>query len=145
MMEKWLQTYSVSKWKKLVIGLGTAVLLGACGSNMDGNDQAAEVDAAGHWVMIGSVSSVLKKKLANAKDLEAGSEKCTLNANTKYYVQEPGKEAGNGHIIVNLQAMIPGCGFSKGYIYKGHIAKDSFGGAVSGSARESFIGCHRLR
>lgn len=65
--------------------------------------------------------------------MKIASEKCRLYANQKYEIQAPAKKDGS-HSLINLRRMIPGCGFSKGYIYTEHVRLN---GSSSSSASSS--------
>jgi muramidase (phage lysozyme) len=122
--------------RNLLAGIGACFLLASCGASPAVQDDQGEIASGGHWIVIGNVNTVLKKRIDEAKDLALGTEKCTLSANAKYPIQAAGKDAGESHILINLQKMIPGCGFSQGYVYKGHIAKNSFSLQGTAKARE---------
>jgi muramidase (phage lysozyme) len=53
-----------------------------------------------------------------------GKDKCTLDKNALIKIQAQPKEVSD-HYLVNLQKLIPGCSFSKGYVFRDHVADTS--------------------
>lgn len=113
-------------WIMPVFILGSA----ACGVNP--NDTADENAAtSGHFVKIGKVSTFLKKRAVDSGSLASGSEKCTLYKNSTYPTQAAPKLNGN-YYEINLRSMIPGCGFSKGFVFVDHVESTSSVVALGG-------------
>jgi len=80
------------------------------------------------FVYIGVTPTFLKAGPDLAADLAEGSGKCALQSNTLYKASaKPGFEGE--HMIVQLAEPLPGCQFSRGYIYMTHVSSSSAGGA----------------
>lgn len=87
--------------------------------------------AVGHWIEIGPQDTFLKRRIVteDGEEIQAGSlepsrERCALYAGSRIPIQEPPQAAGS-HILVNTSRIIPGCQFSKGYVYIPHLAGSS--------------------
>ncbi len=116
-----------------------AAAIAACvpGDDWDepnGDDTAVggKGDSDYHYIQIGNRDTYLKRMLTDAQgrpvqavDLELGSEKCTLYAGSYVEIQAvPRRESG--HLLVTLRRAIPGCEFSRGYVYIEHVEDASF-------------------
>jgi muramidase (phage lysozyme) len=103
----------------------STVFLAACGATEISSDLNSRPQ--GHYIKIGQAQTFLKKTTEDSGDLQLGREKCTLNAKSTYLVQTVPQQEGK-HLLINLREMIPGCDFSKGYVFVDHVAESSLGG-----------------
>jgi muramidase (phage lysozyme) len=111
----------------------SALLATACGQNMTEDANALTAENGEHFVLV-SRTTVLKKYKEDSAGLKPGSEKCEIPANTKVVLSETPKYDGN-HFLVNTAEMLPDCGFSKGYIFNGHVGKTSLRSAYNANVR----------
>lgn len=103
----------------------TLLLATACGqSNELTSDIQTNATESESYVLIGNKSTFLKKTTDDSSKLDAGSEKCEIPAGTNLLLQTDPVIEGS-HYLVNTQEMLPGCGFSKGYIFREHVQKSS--------------------
>jgi murein DD-endopeptidase MepM/ murein hydrolase activator NlpD len=93
----------------------------------------------GHYIEIGSTTTWLKKTTAQSTTLELASEKCRLYAGSVVPIQQAPQASGN-HYLINTRRIIPGCGFSKGYVYIPHVAAASGTGGGGGGGGGSSDG-----
>ncbi|NRA65643.1 MAG: glycoside hydrolase family 104 protein [Pseudobacteriovorax sp.] len=109
--------------RKLWLLIISSLFLISCGSEIP----KSKLDDApsGHYILIGSGDTYLKKTQDQSSTLELGSEKCTLYENTYIPIQTPALIAGQNHYRVNLRRIIPGCSFSRGYVYIPHVVATS--------------------
>ena len=77
------------------------------------------------------MATLLKKTTQSATELKIATEKCTLYAGTYIPIQEAARSAQGNHYIVNTRHIIAGCEFSKGYVFRPHVAATSTGGGSS--------------
>lgn len=115
---------------KLVIIPAVALLLAACGRAEESDTNANPVS---HFLLIGGQKTFLKKTTADSGTLKEGSEKCDIPAGTRLSVQTAPESQGI-HYLVNTSTMLPNCGFSRGYVYTGHVSQSSAPSGVSASA-----------
>ena len=81
----------------------------------------------GDFVRIGAAPTFLKASPALSDDLAEGTGKCALAASVAYKtVKKPGFEGD--HMLVELAEPLPGCSFTRGYVYMPHVACSSAGG-----------------
>ena len=87
-----------------------------------------ENKALDNFVYIGKEDTFLKTGPGQAADLADGTGKCALKANTAYRtVAKPGFEGE--HMTLQLADPLPGCQFSRGYVFMTHVSSSSAGGA----------------
>ncbi len=91
-------------------------------SDIAGGTSSAAID--GHFIEIGSTTTWLKKTTAQSSTLELANEKCRLYANSVVPIQAEPQVDGN-HYLVNTRRIIPGCAFSRGYVYIPHVVASS--------------------
>lgn len=115
---------------KLIIVPMVALVLAACGRAEESDISASSTS---HYLLIGAQKTFLKKTTADSGTLEEGSEKCDIPAGTRLSVQTAPQSHG-AHFLVNTSEMLPDCGFSRGYVYTGHVSQSSASGSVSASA-----------
>ncbi|NRA68380.1 MAG: glycoside hydrolase family 104 protein [Pseudobacteriovorax sp.] len=111
--------------------LGIMLFAISCGPQ----NEESNLDNApsGHYLLIGNQDTFLKIRNEQSSGLKLASEKCTLYAGTYIPIQAAATTASGNHYIVNTRRMIPGCGFSKGYVYIPHVvASSSTGGTQQG-------------
>ena len=83
---------------------------------------------AEEYFLTGDAATFLKINDSQSEDLQDGTGKCALAPNTKYIISEtPGFEGE--HVKAALKEPLPGCAFTRGYIYLEHVAATSAGGA----------------
>ncbi|MDO8806472.1 MAG: glycoside hydrolase family 104 protein [Elusimicrobiota bacterium] len=81
-----------------------------------------------HFVYIGKDAAFLRLSEADDGTLSEGSGKCALAPQTLYKASaKPGFKGE--HMIVDLAAPLPGCQFTRGYIYMMYVSSSSAGGA----------------
>lgn len=108
----------------ILLGI-TALSLIGCGMEPNQDLETLSLDAeSGPFILVGDRETLLKKTTDDSSTLTAGSEKCELPAGTKVLLQADPQPEGS-HFLVNTKEMLPNCGFSKGYVYRPHIAKSS--------------------
>ncbi len=115
---------------KLIIVPAVVLFLAACGRAEDSDTNAS---ATSHYLLIGGQKTFLKKTTADSGTLKDGSEKCDVPAGTRLSVQTTPESQG-AHFLVNTSTMLPNCGFSRGYVYTGHVSQSSASSGVSASA-----------
>lgn len=106
------------------------LLMAACGRAEDADTSASSQQ---HFLLIGGQKTFLKKTTADSGTLEQGSEKCDIPSGTRLSVQTAPQSEGN-HFLVNTSVMLPNCGFSRGYVYTGHVSQSSLASGVTASA-----------
>ncbi|MEN9528926.1 MAG: hypothetical protein RI932_799 [Pseudomonadota bacterium] len=100
------------------------LVLAACGQAQDDTSSAFTNSAdEASYMLVGS-NTFLKKTTDDSSKLDAGSEKCEIPAGTKVLLQSDPSIEG-AHFLVNTKEMLPGCGFSKGYVFREHIKQTS--------------------
>lgn len=120
--------------KKSIIGLVlSALLTTACGQGALYDSDALTAESGEQFVIV-SQNTVLKKYKEDSSGLKQGTEKCDVPANTKLVLSEAPKYDGN-HFLVNTAEMLPECGFSKGYLFSGHVGKTSLRSAFNANVR----------
>ncbi|MEY2987310.1 MAG: hypothetical protein RJB13_831 [Pseudomonadota bacterium] len=115
---------------KLVIVPAVVLFLAACGSSEDSDTSSSTTS---HFLLIGSQKTFLKKTTADSGTLSEGSERCDIPSGTRLSVQSAPEQQGV-HYLVNTTTMLPDCGFSRGYVYTGHVSKSSASSGISASA-----------
>ncbi len=102
----------------------------SCGQSQSFDDAPANLASAPStsspfWIRIVSDGdSALKKRPVSASELKLSSERCSLYKNSWIALQGPPIRDGQ-HVLVNTKSMIPGCSFSRGYVYLPHVAESS--------------------
>ncbi|NRA67534.1 MAG: M23 family metallopeptidase [Pseudobacteriovorax sp.] len=111
--------------------LGIMLFAISCGTQ----DEESNLDNApsGHYLRIGNQDTFLKIRNEQSSGLKLASEKCTLYAGTYIPIQAAATTASGNHYLVNTRTIIPGCGFSKGYVYAPHMAEVSSGSSGGSS------------
>jgi muramidase (phage lysozyme) len=108
----------------ILAGLAAVSLIG-CGVEPTQDLEIQSLDAESEpYILIGNQDTVLKKTTADSSTLTDGSEKCELPAGSKVALQLDPQPEGS-HFLVNTKEMLANCGFSKGYVFRPHIAKSS--------------------
>ncbi|HNW43268.1 MAG TPA: glycoside hydrolase family 104 protein [Elusimicrobiales bacterium] len=80
-----------------------------------------------NYLQTGAQATYLKTSDAAPETLLDGVNKCSLSAKTLYNLRAaPVFEAQ--HIIADLETPLPGCAFTRGYIYMAHVSSTSAGG-----------------
>lgn len=108
-----------------ILAAASVFALAACGQAGETESDAlslTESDEA--FIIIGSNSTFLKKTTADSSTLDLGSEKCVIPAGAKILLQGDPSYEGS-HFLVNTKAMLPDCGFSKGYVFRAHVSNSS--------------------
>lgn len=81
-----------------------------------------------HFFYTGQEATYLKTTTGKAETLTESLAKCALAPKTVYKTSvQPGFQGE--HMVVALAAPLPGCQFSRGYIFLSHISSSSAGGA----------------
>lgn len=119
----------------------TCALLSSAACELDGledrppesEDYGDTAAIAGHFIEIGDLTTWLKKTTAQSSTLELANEKCRLYAGSVVPIQDAPEVNGN-HYLVNTRRIIPGCGFSRGYVYIPHVVASSAGGGDGGGS-----------
>jgi muramidase (phage lysozyme) len=84
-----------------------------------------KADGATAYVVIGSTDTYLKQLAVPSDELALATQKCEVPAGTRLELQGSGTVDGT-HVKVNTRELLPGCGFSLGYLYVPHVASASF-------------------
>jgi len=88
--------------------------------------QGKELQRA-QYLRVGAYSTYFKTSEAYSGQLADSSGKCLLTANTLYSLRTaPVFQAQ--HIIAELETPLPGCAFTRGFIYMPHVSSTSAGG-----------------
>lgn len=117
-------TMKTSAVKKFLLG-SAILILTACGQGQElTSDTLASSEDGGPFILVGQTNTLLKKTAVDSSELSVGSEKCNLPAGSKILLQSH-PEAEGSHLLVNTKEILPGCGFSKGYVFRAHIEKSS--------------------
>lgn len=104
-----------------VLLLGTA----ACGSvEIEDLSHPAELTESEFWVQVGTRETWFKINKDQSSGLDTASEKCALAAGVRIPLTEAPRLDGE-HLLVTLNGTLPDCEFTKGYVYKPHIAASS--------------------
>lgn len=109
----------------LTLALPACAVDGEATLDDDGVVSDGKADGATAYVEIGSSDTYLKKLPVQSDELEPGTEKCEVPAGTRIELQAAGTVEGS-YVRVNTRIVLPGCGFSLGYLYVPHIASASF-------------------
>jgi muramidase (phage lysozyme) len=99
--------------------------LTACGDvGISTSEPLTNAQESETFIKTGESSTFLKKTTADSSSLTAGSEKCVIPANTKILLRSD-PEADGSHLRVDTSELLPNCQFSKGYVFRPHIAASS--------------------
>ncbi|MEY4064699.1 MAG: hypothetical protein RIR26_907, partial [Pseudomonadota bacterium] len=99
--------------------------LTACGgAGIAASDSLTNSQEGEAFIKTGDASTFLKKTTADSSNLSAGSEKCVIPANTKIVLRSDPLSDGS-HLLVDTEELLPGCEFSKGYVFRPHVAASS--------------------
>ena len=94
------------------------------GFNWPGADKAGPQV---NYLRVGAVPTYLKTGESGPDLLADGSGKCLLAANTLYPLRSAPGFLGE-HITAELETPLPGCAFTRGYVYMPHVSSTSAGG-----------------
>jgi hypothetical protein len=72
------------------------------------------------WIQTGDKVTVLKR-IAREADSLPPDQVCDLQPGTIIDLTGPAVELSNGHLLVNSKDFTPGCSFSSGFIFRGHV------------------------
>ncbi|NRA68344.1 MAG: M23 family metallopeptidase [Pseudobacteriovorax sp.] len=120
------------KLMRIAMVVSTLLLTSHCGQ-VDDNISSKLNAPSGHYIIIGSRDTFLKRQNVQSSQLELGDEKCTLYAGQTYLIQSIPEPTSGNHFRINLRDFIPGCSFSQGYVFRPHIASSSQGGNSGGT------------
>lgn len=121
----------MKRFSLILAGL-VSFALAACGQSSS-DDAAAMATSSGRPFIVVSQMTVLKKTTEDSSTLQMGSEKCNIPAGTKLELSETPQIQSN-HYLVNTAELLPNCGFSKGYVFSGHVSQSSLGSSFSAGA-----------
>lgn len=80
-------------------------------------------DAQSHYLIIAE-NTFLKLTTEQSSTLSWGSEKCRLFADADIR-SATAPELVEGHYLIDMTTLIPGCEFTIGYVYTGHVSSTS--------------------
>ena len=100
------------------------LLLAGCVVGPEGSDEDLQRgDLVAHSLIIGQ-DTFLKLTTEQSTNLSWGSEKCRLFADAEIK-SATAPELLEGHYLIDMTTYIPGCEFTIGYVYTGHVASTS--------------------
>ena len=80
-----------------------------------------------HFLRVSTTATYLKASSADTAALQDGTGKCKLDANTLYSLYSLPAFEGR-HIVAHFLTPLPGCSFSRGYVYMPDVHSTSAGG-----------------
>ncbi|MCX5793472.1 MAG: glycoside hydrolase family 104 protein [Elusimicrobia bacterium] len=81
----------------------------------------------GEFLHTRKTPTYLKTSEAGSETLTDGNSRCRLEADTLYKLRAAPVFEGQ-HVIADLETPLPGCAFTRGYVYLPHISSTSAGG-----------------
>jgi muramidase (phage lysozyme) len=105
--------------------VGLALVSAACGQSPDlESDFLMTDESTENFVIVGSQDTFFKKSTVDSATLQIGSEKCALSANQKILLKAAPASEGS-HFLIVMEQAVPGCEFTRGYVFRDHIQKTS--------------------
>ncbi|MBM3382804.1 MAG: lysozyme [Betaproteobacteria bacterium] len=102
-----------------------ALMATACGQAGDATwDFLTTDETTENFIVVGSTDTFFKKSTVDSSSLQIGSEKCTLESGQKILLKAAPDYAG-AHFIIVLEEALPGCEFTRGFVFRDHIQKTS--------------------
>ena len=103
-----------------------ALFIAGCGlAPLDGEDDLASQSARGNYLDI-SHDTFLKRSPAASSQLGWGSGKCRLFASARIE-SATAPVIADDHFVIDMTTHIPGCEFTRGYVWSGHVSDASSG------------------
>jgi muramidase (phage lysozyme) len=109
----------------MLVLVGLALMSAACGQADDVTSDLLTMDEASeNFIVVGSQDTFFKKTTADSATLQMGTGKCILTAGQKILLKEAPAYEG-AHFLVVVEEAIPGCEFTRGFVFRDHIEKSS--------------------